>query len=69
MKNKYLIQWRGLYEGEYWEEYSDSFRGHSLLKVGNFTDEELEKFCKNKYKIKVTFVCNIPEIEEDLGPK
>lgn len=53
MKFKYLIQ--------YQEE------GKNRVKVNDFTDEELEDFCKNKEEIKVTFLVDMSEYYEDYN--
>ena len=60
--NKYLIQ----YSKSHWE---DGDEGYSYIKqppvVRNFTDQQLEDFCKNKEKVKVTFLCKIEKEKED----
>jgi len=57
MNCKYLIQW---IEKE-WVSFREDgyYEKQSEVKVCNFTDEELEKFCINKEEIKITFICII----------
>lgn len=61
MKNKYLIQWSKIK----WDDEEGEYHVKANPVVRNFTDEELEKFCKDKDKVKVTFLCNIKEKYRD----
>jgi len=51
--NKYLIQ----YSLSDWDDDEGHYYIIQPPVVKNFTDKELEDFCKNKEKIKVTFLC------------
>lgn len=52
--NKYLIQYS---EWEYDDDSEESYFKVMSPVVRNFTDKQLEDFCKNKQKVNVTFLC------------
>ena len=54
--NKYLIQYS---IQEYDDDLEDCYYERQSPVVRNFTDEQLEQFCKNKHKIDVTFLCKL----------
>ena len=60
--NKYLIQYS---EWEYDDDSEESYFKVMSPVVRNFTDKQLEDFCKNKEKVKVTFLCKIEKEKED----
>ena len=53
--NKYLIQ----YSESDWDDNEGKYYITKPPVVRNFTDEQLENFCKDKEKIKVTFLCKL----------
>lgn len=55
MKNKYLIQYTVM---DCIDE--DHFK-KNVVKVKDFTDKELENFCKGKDNVKVTFLCIVDD--------
>ena len=58
MKCKYLIQWEEC-KYDYIREYEHAeITNH--IKVLDLTNKELEEFCKDKEKLKVTFICIVP---------
>lgn len=57
--NKYLIQWS---KSKWDDDNESSYYVKQPPVVRNFIDQQLEDFCKDKEKVKVTFLCTCPAV-------